>query len=96
MNNPVVPTMENTDFSKKIEMSLLKEMQDVKNYVDMMKQEDRNGNREWASGFYYMAKDEYTHAIFLHEILEDLDFKMMDATQKEFEEFTKEFEDMFQ
>lgn len=90
------PIMESNDFSKKIEAAFIKEMQDVKLYVEIMKKEDRENNREWASGFYYMAKDEYTHVVFLHEILEDIGYTMPETIKKNYEDFEKEYNDMFQ
>lgn len=84
------------DFAKNIESALHKETQDVKTYVNMMKQEDRKGNREWASGFYYMAKDEYTHVIFLYEVLEEYGATINDSTKKMYNDFVEEYGNMFQ
>lgn len=95
MAETVAPIMESNDFSKKIETAFVKEMQDVKLYVEIMKKEDRENNREWASGFYYMAKDEYTHVVFLHEILEDIGYTMSDVAKKNFDDFEKEYGEMF-
>lgn len=96
MSNIIVPITESEDFYKKIEMFISKEITDVRNYIDFMKQEDNKNDRERASGFYYMAKDEYTHVIFLNNLLEEDGYKMTEVTKKQYVELVDEFENMFQ
>lgn len=71
------------------------EISDSKKYYHMAKIADRAGDDEDCHYLTEMAKDEYTHAYFIHNFMKEHDIHIPEEQEKAFEELTDMMKEFF-
>lgn len=72
------------------------EIDDANKYCDMAKAAEELGWDRTAEGFYEMARDEYTHAAFLEDVMEKYHVPIPEEHHKKFHELEERMEETFQ
>lgn len=65
-------------------------------YCDMAKAAEDLGWDKTAEGFYEMARDEYTHAIYIEDVMETYHVPIPEDHKKKFHELEERMERTFQ
>lgn len=71
------------------------EIHDSKKYLCMAKVADHAGNSHDSHYLMEMAKDEYTHARFIRDFMEEHDMEVPEDQLEQFEKLEKEIEKFF-
>lgn len=77
------------DIKKYFKHEFPDEMKGCNEYCDLARQAEKAGDRQLAYGLYEMAKDEYTHAKFIHDHLIEWGCEIPEAEMTKFHQ-TKE------
>lgn len=72
------------------------EVKDSETYFKMCKEANEMGEDELASFLFEMARDEYTHALFISEFLESQGHMLPPEQKKMWTEYKDKVENMFQ
>lgn len=72
------------------------EIDDANKYCDMAKAAEELGWDRTAEGFYEMARDEYTHAVFIKDVMETYRVPIPEEHHKKFHELEERIEETFQ
>lgn len=84
------------DVIEQLQEDFAEEIADSKKYLCMAKAVERAGHSEEAC--YYlteMAKDEYTHANFIHSVMVKHDIELPEEQVKEYEELEEKMKEFF-
>ena len=82
----------NEEMSKRMDAILMDETQSTKKYWNMAKAAE---NEDMAYGLAEMAKDEYTHAKFVHDSMQEKGCKISEACGKSWQEVENIASEMF-
>lgn len=88
-----IMTME--DVANELEKDFAEEIRDAKRYLCMAKVADGAGNKHDAHYLLEIAKDEYTHARFIHGFMEHHDMWMQEEYEKSYEKLEEEMAQFF-
>lgn len=84
------------DITDKLYENFPDEINDANHYMDMAKSAHNMGHEELAHYLSEMAKDEYTHAMFIHHHLKESGIEMPEEWHKEWEELENRFRGYFE
>lgn len=77
------------EIEKALQGAFPDEIQDSNSYCDMAKSAETMGDRQTAKYLYAIAKDEYTHAKFIHEYMIDNGLPIPDIQEKAWKELSE-------
>lgn len=83
------------DVAKELEKDFGEEIEDSKKYLCMAHVADKAGNEHDCHYLTEMAKDEYTHAYFIHSFMEEHDLDVLEDLEVEFEELKNKMKKFF-
>lgn len=83
------------DVSKELEKDFGEEISDSKKYLCMAKIAEKAHSEDDYHYLTEMAKDEYTHAYFIHNFMVEHDICVPEEQKKEFEELKEKMKEFF-
>lgn len=84
-----------SDVSKCLQKDFAEEMADAKKYLCMAKIADRADDHHDCHYLLEMAKDEYTHAMFIHDFMERHDLHIPEEHEECFHKLKEEMAEFF-
>ncbi|MDE7424993.1 MAG: hypothetical protein K2N51_15100 [Lachnospiraceae bacterium] len=88
-----IMTME--DVAHELKKDFAEEIMDSKKYLCMAKVAEKSHCEEDCHYLTEMAKDEYTHAYFIHEFMIEHDIHVHEEQKREFEELKERMKEFF-
>lgn len=83
------------DVSKELEDDFEDEIHDSKKYMHMSRVAEKHGDYEESYYLLEMSKDEFTHAEFIHDYLEEHDIDIPEELEEKYKKLEEEMAEFF-
>lgn len=83
------------DVTEELENDFADEIHDSKKYMRMSRVAEKHGDYDDSYYLLEMSKDEFTHAKFIHEYLEEHDIEIPEELEEKYEKLEEEMSEFF-